>query len=455
MDNDDLVKDAYVTWAAYHAQSQPTSACRKAKIALLPLFYENANSVAMIKHAMTITKEATEHLNPGQIPVIAMDQPLFSLAKQIQWTWPHLSEENFVVMLGGLHIEMAILNMLGKWLDGSGWSSALVEAGVATSGRAAALLSASHVKRSRYAHQVTVASLYILQNSAYHSCCKELPASEEPLPFEIWCQTKSKQHPQFYYWTTVMELELLMLQFIRLLREGNFYLYLDSLNQLAPWFFALDRVHYARWLPVHIRDMNALNITHPSIHSEFHKGNFVVQRSTHPFSSMAMDQSHEQLNKSIKGEGGAVGLTEDPVALRRWMIAGPELSRVVTEFEDTLCDVSPSSNKHHEQVPHVQMTFAKDVKSLVVTFEELGNPFLEYSKELVVLDTKIIMHDKAVQSVMSAKQLGIEQYHAFVADRIISNNNAAITDTLSKNSLPLFHSHVQNENSKSHLKQLL
>ena len=249
-----------------------------------------------------------------------------------------------------------------------------------------------------------------------------------------------------------MELELLMLQFIRSLREGNFYLYLDSLNQLAPWFFALDRVHYARWLPVHIRDMNVLNITHPSIHSEFHKGNFVVQRSTHPFSSMAMDQSHEQLNKSIKGEGGAVGLTEDPVALRRWMIAGPELSRVVTEFEDTLCDVSPSSNKHHEQVPHVQMTFAKDVKSLVVTFEELGNPFLEYSKELVVLDTKIIMHDKAIQSVMSAKQLGIEQYHAFVADRIISNNNAAITDTLSKNSLPLFHSHVQNENSKSHTK---
>ena len=43
--------------------------------------------------------------------------------------------------------------MLGKWLDGSGWSSALV----ATSGRAAAFLSASHVKHSCYAHQVTVA----------------------------------------------------------------------------------------------------------------------------------------------------------------------------------------------------------------------------------------------------------------------------------------------------------
>jgi len=40
---------------------------------------------------------------------------------------------------------------------------------------------------------------------------------------------------------------------------------------------------------------------------------------------MAMDQSYEQLNKSIKAEGGVVGLTEDSVALRRWMMAGPEL----------------------------------------------------------------------------------------------------------------------------------
>ena len=190
----DFEKDAFISWAAYHAQSQPTSVRPKAKIALLPLFNENANSVAMIKHAMMITKEAIEFLNPGQIPVIAMDQPLFSLAKQIQWTWPSVSEEHFVVMLGGLHIEMAILNMLGKWLDGSGWSSALVEAGVATSGRAAALLSASHVKCSRYAHQVTVASLYTLQSNAYNIYCKELPASEEPLPFKVWCQTKSEQH---------------------------------------------------------------------------------------------------------------------------------------------------------------------------------------------------------------------------------------------------------------------
>ena len=88
------------------------------------------------------------------------------------------------------------------------------------------------------------------------------------------------------------------------------------------------------------------------------------------------------------------------------MIAGPDLSRLVTEFEETVCDGNAPGAKHHEQVPHVQATYAKDVRSLVTTFEELGNPFLECRKDLVALYTKVIMHDKAKTSVMSAKQLG-------------------------------------------------
>ena len=35
-------------------------------------------------------------------------------------------------MLGGLHIKMAAFKLLGDWLDGSGWTSALVAAEVAT-----------------------------------------------------------------------------------------------------------------------------------------------------------------------------------------------------------------------------------------------------------------------------------------------------------------------------------
>uniref|UniRef100_H3APT9 Uncharacterized protein n=1 Tax=Latimeria chalumnae TaxID=7897 RepID=H3APT9_LATCH len=157
------------------------------------------------------------------------------------------------------------------------------------------------------------------------------------------------------------------------LHESNFSLYIDTLDQLMPWFFALDHVNYAHWLPVHIQDMVALKETHRTVLDEFQKGNFVVQQSTHSFLLIALDQSHEQTNKYIKGEGG---LTENTAALRRWMVAGPEVARVVAEFEESMGG-EESSGGHHEQVPHMQASFAKDVKALVAAFKETFEEYAE------------------------------------------------------------------------------
>ena len=68
----------------------------------------------MIKHSMDVINNAVEHLNPGQTQVVTFDQPLYALAKQIQWKLPEEYGENkFVIMFGGLHIEMAALKTLG------------------------------------------------------------------------------------------------------------------------------------------------------------------------------------------------------------------------------------------------------------------------------------------------------------------------------------------------------
>ena len=107
-----LAMDEWVSWSAYHASIQTTEIPPVAINALLLLFLENAHSVAMIKHSMDIVKTSVQYLNPGQIPVLAADQPLFALAKQIQWTRPATHEEDqFVIMFGGLDIEMAVLKV--------------------------------------------------------------------------------------------------------------------------------------------------------------------------------------------------------------------------------------------------------------------------------------------------------------------------------------------------------
>lgn len=128
---------------------------------------------------------------------------------------------------------------------------------------------------------------------------------------------------------------------------------------------------------------------HPSDHTEFSKGSFVVSNTKKVFSSIPLDHAQEQVNALVKGEGGAVGLTESPAALRRWMVAGPELSRMVKEFEDI--STTKKDLQHHEQTPAVQSTFLKDVKSLISSFEESWNPFLEEGEELMAIHTKDVM----------------------------------------------------------------
>ena len=125
-----------------------------------------------------------------------------------------------------------------------------------------------------------------------------------------------RKSPTFQYWDTILRLELLVLLFVRAHREADFSLYVSSLKALAKWFFALNHPNYARWVPVHIQDMENLP---PSTSEEFvEHGHLVVSNTANKFSSMPLDQA-EQNNDLVKGSGGAVGLTENPSALRKWV----------------------------------------------------------------------------------------------------------------------------------------
>ena len=164
--------------------------------------------------------------------------------------------------------------------------------------------------------------------------CGNLPKEVELGILSMAWSTR-KRKPQFLYCSLTMKFQLTILIFVRSLREGKFQMYIEACSALAPWFFALNHTNYARWLPVHIRDMVSLEKEIPSLAAEFQSGHFVVQKSHRAFSSIAIDQAHEQNNKIIKGDGGAVGLTENPSQLLRWMVSGPEVARVIDEFKSS------------------------------------------------------------------------------------------------------------------------
>ena len=187
--------------------------------------------------------------------------------------------------------------MTGKLLRDSGGTTVLSQAQVLPSGRAQSALNEHHIKRTRHAHQLFVMYLHLLKHTAHSAYCSVVHGTAESQ--QVWEKLSRTENPQFKYWSTIMELELLMCRFIRSLREGHFPLYVQVCDELCAWFRVMDHTNYARWLSVHVRDMFQLSETHPAIPAKFLKGNFVVQNSPHKFSLIGKDQSHEQSNKSL------------------------------------------------------------------------------------------------------------------------------------------------------------
>ncbi|XP_068756859.1 uncharacterized protein [Montipora capricornis] len=258
-----------------------------------------------------------------------------------------------------------------------------------------------------------------------------------------------KTSPTYKFWDMIMQMELKVLAFVKAHRENNFSLYVESLESLAPWSFTLDHTNYARWLPIHIRDMKCL----PGPVQQILRECWVISKSSNTFSSIPIDQAHEQNNARVKGSGGAVGLTESPVAFRRWMVAGPEIARVLQEFESQLKGETnvDEKKKHHEQGLSTQKTFQSHVKQLVSTISEMGNPFKDDCPELLALDTRNCADASVVDTVHRIQELGLRQYKKFVKD-VIDERTVSIHDTISKNTLPLFKRQQPKQISKASLK---
>ena len=128
--------------------------------------------------------------------------------------------------------------------------------------------------------------------------------------------------------------------------------------------------------------MALIETNHPDVAQAFKNGHFAVHKTARNFSAIAIDQAHEQNNKVVKGDGGAVGLTVDPSALRRWMAAGPEIGRLIEEF-DYEYGTFRAGFRHHEETESNQTSFLTSVKQMARSLDELGNPFIEETKDLI------------------------------------------------------------------------
>ena len=84
-------------------------------------------------------------------------------------------------------------------------------------------------------------------------------------------------------------------------RDGDCLLHLSCIRNMIPWSFALNKINYARYIPVYYAQISRLQETSPVLHDHFLNGGCSVQlRNEHPFARIAVDQTTEKTVKRIR-----------------------------------------------------------------------------------------------------------------------------------------------------------
>jgi len=140
-----------------------------------------------------------------------------------------------------------------------------------------------------------------------------------------------KNNDTFCHKLLVFDMSFLIcfFQFVKSCRTADFSLSMETLDSLMPWIFALDHTHYARNLPIHLRDMATLEERHPALYVEFKcHGHFMGQKTRRAFSWIPRDQMHEQLIDWLKNLAGVIENLDDPRTVRREQVVRPEMARL-------------------------------------------------------------------------------------------------------------------------------
>jgi len=404
---------------------------------------------------------------PDSKLVATMDMDLYKRALKLEYLDPQYKNK-WVLCPGAFHTVLCALRCLGRTIEGSGLDDAWQEADMYSSITVTQIINGNHHNRALQAHQITLQTLFDLWLSAFlddhPQVCESLCSAA--LEFTEACKVKHdvrtahqtfamklesmnlekqlmdydhthEKNPMYKWARMYMKQIMVLLQFQRATREGNWFLYLSTLEKLCVYFFAYNRLDYAQNIPEYIARMHDMQTTNPEIWQEFVNGDFTVNTSnTVPFTRIAVDQAMEHLIKTAKGQGGISGITSNPTTLLKFCLTGPELARIAAEGE-RLTAVT-NSETHHQQhhclsqakVRKQEQSITKLKKVLVPCNLFSGSSACESdsaedstTEHMHKLLSNEIIPDNIKDSILSTETMGMDAYTRFVQGRLTGDGN--------------------------------
>ena len=243
--------------------------------------------------------------------------------------------------------------------------------------------------------------------------------------------------PMKKFWSSYIEIVLILLRFIRASRDANWELHLQSVSQILPWIHAYDQLNYAKYLALYFVEMKSLPSTHPGAHNLLMNGGMSVQRNqTYGFTGTPVDQTIEQtINRNTKTRGGIIGFSLKPGAVKRWINTAHQRSSIVDACR-TLAGIEGCCTLPKDmQRSRIQKDEA-DIIKLQETIEVTCNPFL-MSDSLVALSSGCKADASTCRDLLEAKDRGTESVENFITERIATNLKS-FHDTKSRLKLKTF-----------------
>lgn len=479
-------------WTAFNAQMSTVTVLRTT-IGYCPMITGSPTEFSTVYTLLKGVQAMTESLGQRST-VITFDLAIYTKAKEIQWRFPE-EFERLVVRMGGFHIALNFLSVIGKKFQDSGLEDVLTESGIYGSNTTLSLLKGKTDNRGVRAHKLVMEALLRLQWQAF---CKWVSKEREAERLEavdvvqvetnlnklkvttakeerkeafdvlcdslenlskLFCRFKRESSSQlFQFWESCISMVQVLLRFIRAERQGNWKLHLESTADMVPHFFCMDRPNYSRWLPVYLADMRLLEESAADVHYEFMQGNHAVSRSSQPFSQVWTDMALEQsVNLDSKTKGGIVGISQKPGALERWFLTAHERAAVTTATKE-LCGIRRNVQKevtHKEAGRQRIQRDEEDVKKLIATLQSvMSNPFDRESDEgnpipLSNLATGVVMPPDSATRLLNSENLGRqEMMRSFISKRL-NSNEIQFWDPVSKLRIQTFASMAKKAKAKS------
>ena len=176
-------------------------------------------------------------------------------------------------------------------------------------------------------------------------------------------------------------------------------------------------------MPLYLAEMESLEHNDPLIHEEFMSGNWVVNKNdVVPFCAIGVDTALENVNRSLKVNGGLVGITLNPSARNKFFLVSPYLTKLAEDAKLLNSEPIYRKRRHHKLCPRVLNTEETQIDRLTNTLRHLENPFEVKSDRLFNIVTNKVVPENVQNDICNYSTIGAAALQNFVTERIRSNS---------------------------------